>query len=34
MKLMKRAGFVDVRRLDDRFFQPMVIGTKKAQQTS
>ena len=32
IKLMRRAGFVDVRRLDDRFFQPMIIGTKKAQQ--
>ena len=34
MKLMRMAGFVDVRRLDDRFFQPMIIGTKKAQQIS
>ena len=34
MKLMRRTGFVGVRRLDDRFFQPMIIGTKKAQQIS
>ncbi len=32
MELMRMAGFDDVRRLDDRFFQPMIIGTKKAQQ--
>jgi len=34
MKLMRRAGFADVRRLDDRFFQPMIIGTRMAQQIS
>ena len=27
--LMQQAGFDDVQRLDDRFFQPMIIGTKK-----
>jgi SAM-dependent methyltransferase len=32
MDLMCEAGFVDVKRLDGRFFQPMVIGTRKAQQ--
>ena len=30
--LMAEAGFVNVRRLDDRFFQPMIVGTKEAQQ--
>ncbi len=34
MELMREAGFVDVLRLDDRFFQPLIIGTKKAQQNS
>ena len=28
--LMKQAGFVDVRRVDNRFFQPVIIGTRKA----
>jgi SAM-dependent methyltransferase len=32
MELMTEAGFTDVRRLDGRFFQPMIIGTRKAQQ--
>ncbi len=32
MALMQQAGFDDVLRLDDRFFQPMIIGTKKAQR--
>lgn len=32
VRLMQQAGFEDVRRLDDRFFQPIIIGTKKAQQ--
>lgn len=27
--LMQQAGFEDVRRLDDRFFQPMIVGTRK-----
>ncbi len=31
MELMQQAGFDDVRRLDGRFFQPMIVGTKKAQ---
>lgn len=31
-RLMQQAGFEDVRRLDGRFFQPIIIGTKKAQQ--
>src|SRR5262249_48825481 len=28
--LMKAAGFQDVRRLDDRFFQPVLVGTRPA----
>jgi SAM-dependent methyltransferase len=31
-RLMGQAGFEQVRRYDDRYFQPMVIGTKTAQQ--
>ncbi len=31
MELMREAGFEDVRRLDDRFFQPIITGTRKAQ---
>jgi hypothetical protein len=31
IELMTEAGFADVRRLDGRFFQPVVIGTRKAQ---
>jgi hypothetical protein len=31
-RLMQQAGFEDVRRLDGKFFQPIIIGTKKAQQ--
>ena len=31
MELMSEAGFEDVRRLDDRFFQPIIMGTRKAQ---
>jgi hypothetical protein len=30
MEMMGKAGFDDVHRLDDRFFQPIIIGTKKA----
>jgi SAM-dependent methyltransferase len=30
MEMMGTAGFDDVQRLDDRFFQPIIIGTKKA----
>ena len=32
MNLMRQSGFEDVRRLDGRFFQPVITGTKKAQQ--
>jgi len=31
--LMNQAGFEDVRRLDGRFFQPMIIGTRATQQS-
>jgi SAM-dependent methyltransferase len=31
MELMRRAGFRHVRRLDDAFFQPLMVGTKKAE---
>jgi hypothetical protein len=27
MELMSEAGFSDVRRLDEKFFQPMILGT-------
>ncbi len=30
MELMREAGFRNVRRMDDRFFQPLIVGTKKA----
>ena len=30
-ELMREAGFKGVRRLDGRFFQPMIIGTREAQ---
>lgn len=30
IELMQQAGFESVRRLDDRFFQPVIIGTKTA----
>ena len=30
MELMTEAGFADVRRLDDSYFQPVIIGTRKA----
>ena len=29
MKMMRDAGFDDVLRLDDRFFQPIIVGTKR-----
>lgn len=29
IKLMTDAGFADVTRLDDKFFQPVIIGTRK-----
>jgi SAM-dependent methyltransferase len=32
MILMSQVGFENVRRLDKRFFQPVIIGTKKAKQ--
>jgi hypothetical protein len=32
MELMSDAGFVDVRRLDGRFIQPMIVGTRRAQR--
>jgi SAM-dependent methyltransferase len=32
IELMTKAGFRDVHRLDDKFFQPMIMGTRKAQQ--
>ncbi len=31
MELMQEAGFEDVQRIDGRFFQPIVIGTRRAQ---
>jgi len=31
MELMAAAGFVDVRRLDGRYFQPLIIGSRKVQ---
>ncbi len=33
LDLMSKAGFEDVRRLDGRFFQPVIIGTRTAQQS-
>ena len=32
MHLMRKAGFEDVKRIDGRFFQPVIIGTRKTQQ--
>jgi SAM-dependent methyltransferase len=29
MKMMRDAGFDDVLRMDDRFFQPIIVGTKR-----
>lgn len=34
MELMSEAGFADVQRLDGKFFQPVVTGTRRAQRTS
>jgi SAM-dependent methyltransferase len=34
MELMKEAGFEDVRRVDNRFFQPVIIGTREAQPSA
>jgi hypothetical protein len=31
VELMREAGFADVRRLDDAFFQPLVIGRRPAE---
>jgi len=31
MNLMTEAGFTAVQRVDSRFFQPMIIGTKEGQ---
>ena len=30
MELMSEAGFANIRRIDDIFFQPAIIGTRKA----
>jgi hypothetical protein len=30
MNLMMEAGFGDVRRVDNMFFQPLIIGARKA----
>ena len=30
MELLGQAGFADVRRLDGKFFQPMIVGTRRA----
>jgi hypothetical protein len=30
MTLMEEAGFQDVARLDGRFFQPIIVGTRRA----
>lgn len=32
MKMMGDAGFGDVYRMDDRFFQPIIVGTKRHNQ--
>ena len=32
MKMMRDAGFDDVLRMDDRFFQPIIVGTKRHNQ--
>lgn len=32
MELLNKAGFEDVRRIDDRFYQPIIIGNKNAKQ--
>jgi hypothetical protein len=29
IRLMQAAGFVEVQRLDDRFFQPVILGNKR-----
>ncbi len=30
MELMSLAGFNDIERIDGKFFQPMIVGTKRA----
>jgi SAM-dependent methyltransferase len=32
LALMRRAGFIKVRRLDENFYQPVLIGTKPARE--
>jgi len=34
LELMTEAGYSDVKRMDGRFFQPMIVGTRKAQKRS
>ena len=34
LELMSEAGYSDVKRMDGRFFQPIIVGTRKAQQRS
>ena len=34
MALMREAGFRDVQRLDDRFYQPVIIGKREAHSSS
>lgn len=34
MELMLEAGFADVKRLDGTFFQPIIMGTRRTQQSS
>jgi hypothetical protein len=29
IRLMQEAGFVEVQRLDGRFFQPVIVGTRR-----
>jgi hypothetical protein len=29
IRLMQQAGYVEVQRLDDRFFQPVILGKKR-----
>lgn len=32
MRLMRQAGFEDVTRLDDRFYQPVLVGSKRSRE--
>jgi SAM-dependent methyltransferase len=34
LELMTEAGFSDVKRMDGRFFQPIIVGTRKAQRSA